>query len=72
MMRRYRVEVVQHAKDQANVTVYIHPSADVSADATIGEGTRIWQQAQVCPGARIGAGCILGKGVYVESGVDAG
>jgi acetyltransferase-like isoleucine patch superfamily enzyme len=52
--------------------VYIHPTADVAADAQIGEGTRIWNQAQVREGARIGAECIISKGVYIDFGVQIG
>ncbi len=47
----------------------IHPTADVSPDASIGEGTRIWHQAQVRERARIGRNCIVGKGSYVDSDV---
>lgn len=48
------------------MSVYIHPTAEVSAEAIIGEGTRIWHQAQIRQGARIGNECILGKGVYID------
>jgi acetyltransferase-like isoleucine patch superfamily enzyme len=50
----------------------IHPTADVSPQAQIGPGTRIWHQAQVREGAVIGANCIVGKGVYVDAGVVIG
>jgi UDP-2-acetamido-3-amino-2,3-dideoxy-glucuronate N-acetyltransferase len=50
----------------------IHPSADVSEAAQLGEGTRVWHQAQVREGAVIGRGCILGKGSYVDVGVRIG
>lgn len=50
----------------------IHPSADVSPQATIGPGTRIWHHAQVREGARIGANCIIGKSVYVDFEVSIG
>lgn len=50
----------------------IHPTAEVSAEATVGEGTRIWHQAQVREGAVIGSGCILGKGVYIDKDVRIG
>jgi len=50
----------------------IHPTADVSPDAEIGEGTSIWHQAQVREGARIGRHCILSKGVYIDAGVTLG
>ena len=50
----------------------IHPTADVSPEAHIGEGTQIWHHVQVREGARIGKYCILGKGVYVDSDVVIG
>jgi len=34
----------------------IHPSADVSSDAKIGGGVRIWQNCVVMAGAQIGDG----------------
>ena len=52
--------------------VYIHPTADISPKATIGEGTKIWHEVQVREGAVLGRNCILGKGVYVDFGVRIG
>jgi UDP-2-acetamido-3-amino-2,3-dideoxy-glucuronate N-acetyltransferase len=52
--------------------VHIHPTADVSPDAEIGACTRIWSGVQVRGGARIGAECILGKGVYIDFDVLVG
>ena len=51
---------------------YIHPTADVSPNASVGAGTRIWHQAQVREGARIGDNCIIGKGAYVDFDVTIG
>lgn len=53
-------------------SIYIHPSADVSDDAKVGDGTRIWHQAQVREGVVIGQQCILGKGSYVDKDVRIG
>jgi acetyltransferase-like isoleucine patch superfamily enzyme len=50
----------------------IHPTADVSEDASIGDGASIWHQAQVREGASVGPGCIIGKGVYVGADVSIG
>jgi acetyltransferase-like isoleucine patch superfamily enzyme len=50
----------------------VHPTAEVSPDAVIGPGTRIWNQAQVREDARVGAECTLGKNVYVDVGVVIG
>ena len=52
--------------------VRIHPTAEVSEKAKIGEGTGIWHHAQVREGASIGENCIIGKGVYVDEGVSIG
>ncbi len=54
------------------MTVRIHSTADVSADAVIGVGSQIWHQAQVRERAHIGQNCILGKGVYVDFDVTLG
>ncbi len=51
---------------------YIHPSADVSKEAKIGQGTKIWNFAQVREGAVIGDNCVLGKDVYVDKDVVIG
>ena len=50
----------------------IHPTAEVSDGAEIGEGTVVWNDAQVRERARIGADCVLAKGVYVDAGVVVG
>ncbi len=55
-----------------NANTRIHPTADVSPRAQIGEGTSIWHQAQVREGTSIGRNCILSKGVYVDTGVVLG
>ncbi len=52
--------------------VRIHPTAEVSPKAQIGENTSIWHHCQVREGARIGRECILGKNVYVDFDVSIG
>lgn len=52
--------------------VYIHPSAEVSLQASVGQGTRIWRQAHVREYATIGEHCNIGKGVYVDTHVKIG
>ncbi len=54
------------------MSVRIQPSADVSDEATIGEGTSIWHLAQVREQAVLGRGCVIGRGAYVGSGVVMG
>lgn len=53
-------------------TFYAHPTAHVSPDASIGDGTKIWRLAHVREHAIIGNSCNIGTGVYVESYVRIG
>jgi acetyltransferase-like isoleucine patch superfamily enzyme len=46
--------------------IHIHPTAEVSENANIGEGTSIWNACQVRERAVIGKNCILSKGVYID------
>jgi UDP-2-acetamido-3-amino-2,3-dideoxy-glucuronate N-acetyltransferase len=50
----------------------IHPTAEVSETATLGEGTVVWNRAQIREDARIGPECIIGTGVYIDFGVSVG
>ena len=50
----------------------IAPSADVSEDAVLGEGTSIWHLAQVREHAVLGRDCIVGRGAYIGEGVVMG
>lgn len=47
-------------------------SADVSDEARVGEGTKIWHLAQVREGADVGSNCIVGRGAYIGPGVKVG
>jgi UDP-2-acetamido-3-amino-2,3-dideoxy-glucuronate N-acetyltransferase len=50
----------------------IHPSAIVEDGAVIGGATRIWHWVHICEGARIGANCSFGQGVFVGNRVSIG
>jgi dTDP-4-amino-4,6-dideoxygalactose transaminase/acetyltransferase-like isoleucine patch superfamily enzyme len=45
---------------------FVHETAVVSDQATIGRGTKIWHHVHVREGAKIGANCVLGKDVYID------
>jgi len=49
-----------------------HPSAEISPQATIGEGTKIWHHCQIREKAVIGKNCVLSKDVYIDIGVRIG
>lgn len=50
----------------------VHLSADVAASAVIGEGTTIWNRAQLRDDVVLGAGCVVGKDAYIDTGVQVG
>lgn len=57
---------------QATMDFFVHPSADVSPQARIGKGTRVWNRAQVREGAVLGEQCNVGKDVYIDFDVQIG
>jgi UDP-2-acetamido-3-amino-2,3-dideoxy-glucuronate N-acetyltransferase len=57
------------AESMAMRSVVVQPTADVDDRATLGGGTIIWHLAQIREHARLGSGCIVGRGAYVGPGV---
>lgn len=53
-------------------SVFVHPTAQVSPQARLGAGTRVWNWAQVREDAVLGEQCIVGKGAYIDAGVQIG
>jgi UDP-2-acetamido-3-amino-2,3-dideoxy-glucuronate N-acetyltransferase len=49
-----------------------HPTSDVSEQAVVGAGTKVWARSHVREGAVIGDRCIVGEGVYVDTDVRIG
>ena len=52
--------------------MFVHPSAEVEQGATIGAGSKIWHLCHIRQNARIGEDCVLGRGVFVDAGVQIG
>ncbi|MGW2933082.1 acyltransferase [Streptomyces sp. NPDC001156] len=50
----------------------IKPTAQVDESAELGDGTTVWELAQIREKARLGAGCVIGRGAYVGTGVRIG
>lgn len=50
----------------------VAPGADISEDATIGDGSSIWHLTQVRESVRMGRDCVVGRGAYIGSGVQMG
>ncbi|MFC1419613.1 acyltransferase [Streptacidiphilus cavernicola] len=54
------------------MSVRIQPSAQVDETAEVGEGSAVWDLAQIREGATLGANCVVGRGAYVGPGVRIG
>lgn len=54
------------------MSIFIHPTAEVSEQAKIGDGTKIWNLAQVRENSEIGKECIISKNVYIDTKVILG
>ncbi|MFE2166483.1 acyltransferase [Streptomyces sp. NPDC059447] len=54
------------------MSVRIQPTSQVDETAELGEGTTIWDLAQIREEARLGRDCIVGRGAYVGPGVRIG
>ncbi len=57
---------------QTLAPTFMHPTAEVSARAEIGAGTKIWRNVHIREDAQVGRSCIIGAGVYVGAGVRLG
>ena len=51
---------------------FAHATAVVERGAIVGPETKIWNDAQIRTGARLGAHCIVGKGAFVDRDVVVG
>lgn len=52
--------------------IFIHDTAEVSPKSQIGEGTKIWNQAQVRENSILGSNTIISKNCYVDFEVNIG
>ena len=54
------------------MATFIHPTAEVSPEAHLGEGCKVWRQVHIRERAHLGPGCIIGAAVYVGADVRLG
>ncbi|PLY05612.1 MAG: N-acetyltransferase [Arcobacter sp.] len=52
--------------------IFIHQLANVSPEAKLGEGTKIWINSQVRENCEIGTNCIISKDTYIDTQVNIG
>ena len=53
-------------------SIFIHESANVSSEAQIGKGTKVWINAQIRERSEIGKNCIISKDTYIDFDVKIG
>lgn len=53
-------------------TPYIHPSAVIDDNVTIGKGTKVWHFCHVLGDCEVGENCVLGQNVMVGPAVHIG
>jgi UDP-2-acetamido-3-amino-2,3-dideoxy-glucuronate N-acetyltransferase len=51
---------------------YIHPTAVIDDQVTIGKGTKIWHFSHILSGSKIGEGCNIGQNVVIGPDVEIG
>src|SRR5690242_15851238 len=52
--------------------IKIHPVAEVSPEAEIGDGTIIWRNVQIREQTHLGRNCIVGQSAYIDFAVAIG
>ncbi|MFT3825804.1 MAG: acyltransferase [Chitinophagaceae bacterium] len=51
---------------------FVHETAVIDAEVTIGNGTRIWHFSHIMPHVQIGEHCNLAQNTFVDTGVHIG
>lgn len=54
------------------MSFYIHPTAIIEADVTLGAGTSVWDNVHIRHGATLGDECIVGEKTYIAYDVKIG
>jgi len=54
------------------MNIFIHSTANVSENAIIEEGTKVWINSQIREDVKIGQNCIISKDTYIDTNVVVG
>lgn len=52
--------------------IFVHESAYIDQNVSIGPGTKIWHFAHVLPNTKIGSGCVVGQNAMIGPDVSVG
>ena len=53
-------------------TSFVHPTAIIEGDVTVGDGTKIWHFSKLMGPCTVGQDCVLGQNVVIERNVKVG
>ena len=51
---------------------FVHPTALIEDNVTLGDDTRVWMNVQIRPDVLIGKNCNIGRNAYIENGARIG
>ena len=54
------------------MSTYIHPTALVEEEVSVGEGSKVWHYVHLRKGSSLGPNCVIGRGVFVDEKVRIG
>src|SRR5687768_6989513 len=54
------------------MSFFVHPTAVVDENCSIGDGCKIWHFSHLMPGCILGEDCVIGQNVFIASGVVLG
>ena len=66
------LEQTSKEKPTSIMNYFKHATSEISPKASIGQGTYIWNNAQIREGAKVGSNCRLAKNVYIDTDVIIG
>jgi len=56
----------------SNKNYFVHETASIDGNVSIGEGTKIWHYSHIQSGSKVGKNCVMGQNVNVGNNVNIG
>ena len=60
-----KIALAQHVAESVDSPVFVHETAVIDNDVTLGDGTKIWHFSHVLSGSRIARNCNIGQNVVI-------
>jgi len=69
---QYSPAITHHPSPITHDQYFLHPTAVIDDNVTIGKGTKIWHFSHILPGSKIGENCNIGQNVVIGPDVTIG